>query len=121
MTLLHADATQAPVPREDPRGTVGSTFLPLVILLASLLLQILPTSGPAWQLGQNIALLRRRARLNQSQLARRLEVTRQTVSRWETGQHMPDRRHLAALSLAFGVTYDQLFDPGDDGDDRRNA
>ena len=36
-------------------------------------------------LQENIYTLRRKAGLSQEQLAERLEVTRQTVSKWETG------------------------------------
>ena len=36
-------------------------------------------------LQENIYILRRKAGLSQEQLAERLEVTRQTISKWETG------------------------------------
>ena len=36
-------------------------------------------------LQENIYTLRRKAGLSQEQLAERLEVTRQTISKWETG------------------------------------
>ena len=36
-------------------------------------------------LQENLYTLRRKAGLSQEQLAERLEVTRQTVSKWETG------------------------------------
>ena len=39
-------------------------------------------------LQENIYTLRRKAGLSQEQLAERLEVTRQTVSKWETGDSL---------------------------------
>jgi transcriptional regulator with XRE-family HTH domain len=73
----------------------------------------MPEHDEQWMLGQNITRLRRALRLNQTQLGDHPEllVTRQTISRWETGESMPERRHLRALAAIFGVTTDQLFDP----------
>lgn len=72
---------------------------------------------PPWMLGQNITRLRRAANLNQFELGALLpsnssrgHVTRQTVSRWETGQCMPERHHLRALAGIFGITEAQLFE-----------
>ena len=41
--------------------------------------------------------LRRKAGLSQEQLAERLEVTRQTISKWETGRSVPDLEKLEAM------------------------
>jgi len=75
-------------------------------------------AGDPWMLGRNITHLRRAAGLSQTQLAALLpsgsstgHVTRQTVSRWEIGQCLPERHHLRALAKRFGVTEAQLFSP----------
>ena len=49
-------------------------------------------------LQENIYTLRRKAGLSQEQLAERLEVTRQTVSKWETGRSVPDLEKLEAMA-----------------------
>lgn len=52
--------------------------------------------------------LRRRQGLSQEQLADRLGVTRQSVSKWEGGAAMPELAKLVALSELFGVSVDYL-------------
>lgn len=59
-------------------------------------------------LRENIYTLRRKAGLSQEQLAERLEVTRQTVSKWEGGHSVPDLEKLRAMAAVFGVTLDEL-------------
>lgn len=52
--------------------------------------------------------LRRREGLSQEQLADRLGVTRQSVSKWESGTAMPELVKLISLSELFGVSVDYL-------------
>ena len=52
--------------------------------------------------------LRHRSGLSQEQLADRLGVTRQSVSKWESGVAMPELAKLIALSEFFRVTVDYL-------------
>ncbi len=59
-------------------------------------------------LQENILALRRKAGLSQEQLAEQLEVTRQTISKWEGGHSVPDLEKLQAMSRIFGVTLDEL-------------
>ena len=59
-------------------------------------------------LQENIYALRRKAGLSQEQLAERLEVTRQTISKWEGGHSAPDLEKLQAMAAVFGVTLDEL-------------
>ncbi len=59
-------------------------------------------------LQENIYTLRRKAGLSQEQLAERLEVTRQTISKWEGGHSVPDLEKLQAMAAVFGVTLDEL-------------
>jgi len=52
--------------------------------------------------------LRRREGLSQEQLAERLGVTRQSVSKWEGGAALPELGKLVALSELFSVSVDYL-------------
>ena len=60
------------------------------------------------QLSEKIADLRRKAGLSQEQLADRLGVTRQSVSKWESGAAAPELGKLIALSELFRVSVDYL-------------
>ena len=57
---------------------------------------------------EKVTALRKRAGLSQEQLANRLGVTRQSVSKWESGAAMPELLKLIALSELFGVSVDYL-------------
>jgi transcriptional regulator with XRE-family HTH domain len=52
--------------------------------------------------------LRKQKGLSQEELASRLNVSRQTVSKWEVGDSTPDMEKLAAMSELFDVSLDQL-------------
>ena len=52
---------------------------------------------------------RRKARgMTQEELAARLSISRQAVSKWETGESLPDLYKLAALADELGVSTDEL-------------
>lgn len=51
---------------------------------------------------------RRRMGLSQEQLAEQVGVSRQTVSKWETGTSTTELEKLIALSQCFGITVDEL-------------
>jgi len=53
--------------------------------------------------------LRKKAGLSQEELAEKLEVSRQAISRWETGLAMPDASNLLQLSKLFKVSIDYLI------------
>ena len=53
--------------------------------------------------------LREDRHLTQEQLAERVLVTRQAVSRWETGETQPNTETLKLLSREFGVTINTLL------------
>lgn len=53
--------------------------------------------------------LRKRSGWSQEELAEQLKVTRQSVSKWEGGQSIPDLDRLLALSQLFGVSTDYLL------------
>lgn len=59
-------------------------------------------------LSERIYQLRRARGLSQEQLAERVGVSRQTVSKWETGLSTPELEKLRALCDCFGVTLDAL-------------
>ena len=53
--------------------------------------------------------LRKKAGWSQEELAERLNVSRQSVSKWESAQSMPDIDKILQLSRLFGVTTDYLL------------
>ena len=60
-------------------------------------------------IGKKIAELRKNKALTQAQLAEYLDVTPQTVSRWEANNGVPDIYLLPQLATFFGVTMEELF------------
>ena len=61
------------------------------------------------ELGERIYNLRKRSALSQEEFADRLGVSRQAVSKWETGQSVPDSEKAAAMAKFFGVSIDYLL------------
>lgn len=60
-------------------------------------------------LGASIAFFRKKMGLTQEQLAQKLDVTNQAVSKWETDQCCPDTLLLPKIADVFGITIDALF------------
>ena len=60
-------------------------------------------------LGEKLQRLRKARGMSQEELAGRLEVSRQAVSRWELNLALPDTEHVVRLSEMFGVTTDYLL------------
>ena len=52
--------------------------------------------------------LRKSRGLSQEELGMELQVSRQTISKWEAGQSYPDFQRLVLLSDFFGLTLDEL-------------
>ena len=50
---------------------------------------------------------------SQEELAERVGVTRQAVSKWELGNSLPELDVIVSLAKVFGVTTDYLLDSGD--------
>jgi len=65
------------------------------------------------ELGRRIKSLRTARGMTQEALAAALEVTPQAVSKWENGVTAPDIALLPGISVAFGVTIDELFSLSD--------
>ncbi len=57
----------------------------------------------------NLIQLRKIYNMSQEELADKLGVTRQTVSKYETGESLPDIEKCAAIASVFGVTIDDLI------------
>ncbi len=62
------------------------------------------------ELGKKIKQLRFKAGLTQEQLAEKLGIGPQSVSKWENAVAMPDITTLPLLAEIFGVSIDDLFD-----------
>lgn len=60
------------------------------------------------EFSEKLMTLRKQAGLSQEQLADRLGVTRQSVSKWESGAAFPELVKLISLSEMFGVSVDYL-------------
>ena len=59
--------------------------------------------------GEKLQKLRKAQGLSQEELAGRLSVTRQTISKWELDQSTPELALLAQISDIFGITTDYLI------------
>ncbi len=60
-------------------------------------------------IGENIKIMRRKCGFTQEELATRLSVTPQAISKWENGNGTPDISQLVPLSQIFGITTDSLL------------
>ena len=61
------------------------------------------------KLSDKIVGLRKSNGMSQEDLAERLDVSRQAISRWESGAAMPDANNILQLSKLFDVTTDYLL------------
>ena len=60
------------------------------------------------EFGNRLYELRKQKGLSQEELANRLDVTRQTVSKWELGDSTPDMDKLVALGELFEISLDEM-------------
>lgn len=58
---------------------------------------------------EKLLTLRKANGLTQEQLAEKLDVSRQSVSKWESGQAAPELEKIVALSAVFDVTTDYML------------
>ena len=61
------------------------------------------------KIGENIRTLRQQKQLTQEQVAAKLKVSYQAVSKWENDINTPDIALLPDIAALFGVTIDALF------------
>ena len=59
--------------------------------------------------GEKLQALRKARGWSQEELAGRIHVSRQTLSKWESGGAVPDTENVIALSRLFGVSTDYLL------------
>ena len=60
-------------------------------------------------LGETIYRLRTERNMSQGDLAEALEVSRQSISKWETGGSVPELDKLTKMGELFGVSMDELI------------
>ncbi len=60
--------------------------------------------------GDKLSSLRKQANLTQSDIANKLNVSRQAVNKWEKGSCLPDIDNIQKLSSIFNVSIDELLD-----------
>ncbi len=66
------------------------------------------------KLHEKITVYRKKCGLSQETLAEKIGVSRQAVSKWETGEALPEITKLKALADCFDVTVDFLLDDNAD-------
>lgn len=69
------------------------------------------------KLPAKILTLRKQRGMSQEDLAEKLHVSRQAVSRWELGSAQPDASNILQLSKLFGVSADYLLNDDYEADD----
>lgn len=65
------------------------------------------------EFAEKLIALRKGRELTQEQLAEQLNVSRQSVSKWESGQVIPEAEKLMELSRVFDVSIDYLLKPSE--------
>ena len=68
-------------------------------------------------LSDKIVAMRKTQGISQEDLAEKLNVSRQTISRWENGTVAPDAYNILEISKVFGVTSDYLLNDDFSNDD----
>ena len=61
-------------------------------------------------LGNHLFQARKKKGLSQEEVAEKLGISRQTVSKWETDETLPDIRQSKRLAVLYGVSLDELVD-----------
>ena len=62
------------------------------------------------QLGNSLASARKKSGFSQEEVAERLGVSRQTISKWETDETLPDIRQSKRLAVLYHMTLDELIE-----------
>ncbi len=61
-------------------------------------------------LGNNLFHVRKKKGLSQEEVAEKLGVSRQTISKWETDETLPDIRQSKHLAVLYGLSLDELIE-----------
>lgn len=61
-------------------------------------------------LGNNLFNARKKQGLSQEEVAEKLGVSRQTISKWETDETLPDIRQSKKLAVLYGLSLDELIE-----------
>lgn len=61
-------------------------------------------------LGNSLFQARKKRGLSQEEVAEKLGVSRQTISKWETGETLPDIQQSKRLALLYHLSLDELID-----------
>ena len=78
--------------------------------------------GSPIMLGKKIQQLRKEYGMSQEELASKLTISRQAISKWELGESVPDTENVVQLSKLFGVTTDfLLYDEYENDKDAQEA
>lgn len=62
------------------------------------------------RLGSNLYQARKKSGLSQENVAEKLGVSRQTISKWETDETLPDIRQSKRLAVLYHMTLDELIE-----------
>ncbi len=73
------------------------------------------------KLQEKILYCRKKGGLSQEALAEQLGVSRQAISKWETGDAVPEISKLLLLAKVFGVTTDWLLNEEDPSDEKADV
>lgn len=58
-----------------------------------------------------LQLLRKKHNFTQDELAKKLDISRQAISKWETGTTVPDLEVLLKISKLYGLTINEILEP----------
>ena len=61
------------------------------------------------ELGKKIYQLRKLSGMTQEQLSEKLNISRQTLSKWENGTGMPDVESVVSLSVLFQTSLEEFL------------
>ena len=61
-------------------------------------------------LGNSLFTARKKSGLSQEEVAEKLGISRQTISKWETGETLPDIRQSKRLAVLYRLSLDDLID-----------
>ena len=71
-------------------------------------------------LGNKLAALRKNSNMTQEALGKRLDISAQTVSKWENDLSEPDMATLKKLASIYNVPIAEFYDSKDNGNQSKN-